>query len=171
MPHSVTTLDKFFLSMLRCRHHLPICSGASAPAILGTLRAQRSALCESSPRASYNKRQWQLFLRTRFSSTSKGQLVGDWCFGRVSFAGDFCDASRADEHFKRTCEPHRSPGGRMTPLASRRGLVDQTDCGFRVIGCASNTLRRVCRSKVTAKTYQTSWALKTQITVVDMCTA
>ena len=33
--------------------------------------------------------------------------------------------------------------GRMTLLATR-GLVDQTECGFHVIACASNTLKTVC---------------------------
>ena len=33
----------------------------------------------------------------------------------------------------------------MTFLATR-GLVDQTECGFVVMACAANTLKRVCAS-------------------------
>ena len=40
----------------------------------------------------------------------------------------------------------------MTLLATR-GFVVQTECGVHVIACASITLRRVCRSTVTAETF------------------
>ena len=42
----------------------------------------------------------------------------------------------------------------MTILATR-SLVDQAECGFHLIACTSNTLKRVCRSTLTAETYQT----------------
>ena len=69
--------------------------------------------------------------------------------------GSICDASHADEHCERTGEPYRSQGGRMTILATR-SLVDQAECGFHLIACTSNsrTLKRVCRSTLTAETYQ-----------------
>ena len=67
--------------------------------------------------------------------------------------GSVCDASHADEHCERTGEPYRSQGGRMTILATR-SLVDQAECGFHLIACTSNTLKRVCRSTLTAETYQ-----------------
>ena len=73
--------------------------------------------------------------------------LGDFVIGSV------CDASHADEHCERTGEPYRSQGGRMTILATR-SLVDQTKCGFHLIACASNTLKRVCRSTLPAETYQ-----------------
>ena len=41
----------------------------------------------------------------------------------------------------------------MTLLATR-GFVVQTECGVHVIACASITLRRVCRSTLTAETFQ-----------------
>ena len=41
----------------------------------------------------------------------------------------------------------------MTILATR-SLVDQAECGFHLIACTSNTLKRVCRSTLTAETYQ-----------------
>ena len=67
--------------------------------------------------------------------------------------GSVCDTSHADEHCEQTGEPYRSQGGRMTVLATR-SLVDQAECGFHLIACASNTLQRVCRSTLTAETYQ-----------------
>ena len=73
--------------------------------------------------------------------------LGDFVIGSV------CDASHADEHCERTGEPYRSQGGRMTILATR-SFVDQTKCGFHLTACASNTLKRVCRSTLTAETYQ-----------------
>ena len=73
--------------------------------------------------------------------------LGDFVIGSV------CDASHADEHCEQTGEPYRSQGGRMTILAIR-SLVDQAECGFHLITCASNTLKRVCRSTLTAETYQ-----------------
>ena len=73
--------------------------------------------------------------------------LGDFVIGSV------CDASHADEHCEQTGEPYRSQGGRMTILATR-SLVDQAECGFHLIACASNTLKRVCRSTLTAETYQ-----------------
>ena len=44
-------------------------------------------------------------------------------------------------------------GGRMTILATH-SLVDQAECGFHLTACTSNTLKRVCRSTLTAETYQ-----------------
>ena len=41
----------------------------------------------------------------------------------------------------------------MTILATR-SLVDQAECGFHLRACTSNTLKRVCRSTLTAETYQ-----------------
>ena len=41
----------------------------------------------------------------------------------------------------------------MTILATR-SLVDQAECGFHLIACTSNTLKRVSRSTRTAETYQ-----------------
>ena len=67
--------------------------------------------------------------------------------------GSVCDASHADEHCERTGDAYRSQGGRMTILATR-SLVDQAECGFHLIACTSNTLKRVCRSTLTAETYQ-----------------
>ena len=67
--------------------------------------------------------------------------------------GSISDASHADEHCERTGEPYRSQGGRMTILATR-SLVDQAECGFHLIACTSNTLKRVCRSTLTAETYR-----------------
>ena len=63
------------------------------------------------------------------------------------------DASHADEHCERTREPYKSQGSRMTLLA-KRGLVDQTKCGFHVTTCASNMLKRLCRSTLKEETYQ-----------------
>ena len=73
--------------------------------------------------------------------------LGDFVIGSIS------DASHADEHCERTGEPYRSQGGRMTILATR-SLVDQAECGFHLIACTSNTLKRVCRSTLTAETLQ-----------------
>ena len=70
---------------------------------------------------------------------------GDFVIGSIS------DASHADEHCERTGEPYRSQGGRMTILATR-SLVDQAECGFHLIARTSNTLKRVCRSTLTAET-------------------
>ena len=67
--------------------------------------------------------------------------------------GSICDASHADEHCERTGEPYRSQRGRMTILATR-SLVDQAECGFHLMACTSNTLKRVCRSTLTAERYQ-----------------
>ena len=41
----------------------------------------------------------------------------------------------------------------MTILATR-SLVDQAECGFHLVACTSNTLKRVCRSTLTTETYQ-----------------
>ena len=41
----------------------------------------------------------------------------------------------------------------MTILATR-SLVDQAECGFHLTACTSNPLKRVCRSTLTAETYQ-----------------
>ena len=41
----------------------------------------------------------------------------------------------------------------MTILATR-SLLDQAECGFHLIACTSNRLKRVCRSTLTAETYQ-----------------
>ena len=70
--------------------------------------------------------------------------VINWHLGDF-VTGSVCDASRADEHCEQTGEPYRSQGGRMTILATR-SLVDQAECGFHLIACASNTLKRVFRS-------------------------
>ena len=73
--------------------------------------------------------------------------LGDFVIGSV------CDASHADEYCEQTGEPDRSQGGRMTILATR-SLLDQAECGFHLRACASNTLKRVCRSTLTAEAYQ-----------------
>ena len=67
--------------------------------------------------------------------------------------GSVVDTSHDDEHCERTSEPYKSQGSRMTLLA-KRGLVDQTKCGFHVTACASNMLKRPCRSTLTVETYQ-----------------
>ena len=81
--------------------------------------------------------------------------LGDFVIGSIS------DASHADEHCERTGEPYRSQGGRMTILATR-SLVDR----------ASNTLKRVCRSTLTAETYQMELGVEAadqlRATIVDM---
>ena len=41
----------------------------------------------------------------------------------------------------------------MTILATH-SLVDQAECGFHLMACTSSTLKRVCRSTLTAETYQ-----------------
>ena len=66
-----------------------------------------------------------------------------------SHLGDFVIGSVCE----RTGEPYRSQGGRMTILATR-SLVNQAECGFHLIACTSNMLKRVCRSTLTAETYQ-----------------
>ena len=73
--------------------------------------------------------------------------LGDFVIGSV------CDASHADEHCEWTGEPYRSQGGRMMILATR-SLADQAECEFHMTACTSNTLKRVCRSTLTAETYQ-----------------
>ena len=84
-----------------------------------------------------------------FKKTASRGLVfrsGIMCWQLGDFViGSVCDASHADEHCERTGEPYTSQGGGVTLLATR-GLVDETECGFQVIACASNTLKRVCRS-------------------------
>ena len=59
----------------------------------------------------------------------------------------------------------------MTMLATR-SLVDQAECGFHLIACASNTLKRVCRSTLTAETYQIELGVEAadqlRAAVVDM---
>ena len=73
--------------------------------------------------------------------------------GLACRVGSVCDASHADEHCERTGEPYRSQGGRMTILETR-SLADQAECEFHMTACTSNTLKRVCRSTLTAETYQ-----------------
>ena len=91
--------------------------------------------------------------------------LGDFVIGSIS------DASHADEHCERTGEPYRSQGGRMTILATR-SLVDQAECGFHLIACTSNTMKRVCRSTLTAETYQMELGVEAadqlRATIVDM---
>ena len=79
--------------------------------------------------------------------TATSWHLGDFVIGSISYA------SHADEHCEQTGESYRSQGGRMTILATR-SLVDQAECGFHLIACTSNTLTRVCRSALTAETYQ-----------------
>ena len=59
----------------------------------------------------------------------------------------------------------------MTILATR-SLVDQAECGFHLITCTSNTLKRVCRSTLTAETYQMELGVEAadqlRATIVDM---
>ena len=59
----------------------------------------------------------------------------------------------------------------MTILATR-SLVDQAECGFHLIACTSNTLKRVCRSTLTAETYQMELGVEAadqlRATIVDM---
>ena len=74
--------------------------------------------------------------------TASPMRIMCWQWGDLVI-GSLCDPSHADEHCERTGEPSRSQRGRMTLLATR-GLVDQTECGFHVIACASNTLKTVC---------------------------
>ena len=85
--------------------------------------------------------------------------------------GSISDTSHADEHCERIGEPYRSQGGRMTILATR-SLVDQVECGFHLIACTSNTLKRVCRSTLTAETYQMEFGVEAadqlRATIVDM---
>ena len=80
--------------------------------------------------------------------------------------GDFVIGS-----IERPGEPYRSQGGRMTILA-KRSLVDQAECGFHLIACTSNTLKRVCRSTLTAETYQMELGVEAadqlRATIVDM---
>ena len=91
--------------------------------------------------------------------------LGDFVIGSIS------DASHADEHCERTGEPYRSQGGRMTILATR-SLVDQAECGFHLIACTSNTLKRVCRSTLTAEIYQMELGVEAadqlRATIADM---
>ena len=82
--------------------------------------------------------------------------LGDFVIGSV------CDASHADEHCERTGEPYRSQGGRMTILATR-SLVDQAECGFHLIACASNTLKRSAALRSQQRHTRWYWVSKPQI--------
>ena len=86
--------------------------------------------------------------------------LGDFVIGSIS------DASHADEHCERTGEPYRSQGGRMTILATR-SLVDQAECGFHLIACTSNTLKRVCRSTL-SRNIPNGAADQLQAAIADM---
>ena len=121
-------------------------------AVVSKLQQTRSCSCEHGS---------QVLQEGSQSGTSASDSDHLLATGRLrDRLGSVCDESHADGHCWRTVSRTEVTRGRMTLLATRV-RVNQTECGFHLIACASNTLKRVCRSTVTAETYQIRLGVET----------
>ena len=115
-----------------------------------------SCLCKQGPPIPQEVRQLLLWARSDVSDGNHQLAPGRFCDCQAASVTRHTPTNTASERESRT-EVREDVG--MTILATR-SLVDQAECGFHLIACTSNTLKRVCRSTLTTETYHMELAVE-----------